>query len=270
MKTPKHLTPLIHALQQGDLDTARQMLRRDDIRLKKHFLLLLGAALDNPELEPAEFIWNEFDRESSINHLPLKIQAMRVVMQRRHAKMCQLVYPNFRRHMSHTDQHNLACDALKFMDAELLSVCWSDIDFQRGQYEWRNFFKHPLCADTVHTLVREQDSQYLSGCLLALAHRFGHSDIVHDIFSHHPTFEVFQTALGETDAGLLHALLDQAGEAQEHFIVQSVQRAHSTRQLYLTQDALSVFETVALKRQRARLSKAVETPTPKRDMKRKM
>lgn len=269
MDTPKNLTPLFQALQQGELETARQMLHRHDVRLKKNFLIILAAALENKDLEPAQLVWETFERASSINHLPLKIEGVRLVMKLCHAQMYGLLRPHFHSYISYPEQYNLACDALKSMDGELLALCWSDIDFQRGSYNWKDFFEHPRCAPTIHTLIREQDSQDLSGCLLALAHRFGRKDIVCDIFAHHPQFEVFKAAVGESSAELLHDLLDQVGEEQECFLVDCVQRAPYPRR-YITHATLTVFESVRLQRQIQRLNHAVETNTPKREVKRKM
>lgn len=269
MNTPKNLTPLCLALQQGELKTARHMLQRHDVRLKKNFLIILQAALQNTDLEPAQLVWDTFERASSINHLPLKIEGVRLVMQSCHTKMYGLLRLDFHGHISYAEKYNLVCAALQSMDGELLALCCNDIDFQRGPYNWKEFFEHPMCAPTLHTLIREQDSQYLSGCLLALAHRFGRKDIVRDIFAHHPKFEVFKAAVGESSAELLHDLLDQVGEEQEYFLVDCVQKAPHPRK-YITHATLAVFESVRLQRQIQRLTQAVETKTPKNQVKRKM
>lgn len=269
MKTPKNLIPLFLALQQGELETARHMLHLHDVRLKKNFLIILKAALQNKDLEPAQLVWDTFERASSINHLPLQIEGFRLVMQSCHAKMYGLLRLDFHKHISYPEQYNLACAALQSMDGELLALCCNDIDFQRGPYNWKEFFEHPMCATTLHTLIREQDSQYLSGCLLALAHRFGRKDIVRDIFAHHPKFEVFKAAVGERNAELIHDLLDQVGEEQECFLVDCVQRAPHPRK-YINNATLAVFESVRLQRQIQRLTQAVETDVPKINAKRKM
>lgn len=270
MKTSQPIQTLKNYLIQGDMDNAKRMLQRDDIRLRKCFLNVFEAALKSTNPDVAEWLWDMFDRKDHIAHLPTQMEAVRMAMAAQHGLMCEILYPQFRAYFSYVDQHNFAVDALVSMNANILGVCWREIDFQNGTYDWNTFFNHSDCANTIKTLTENENSHYLNGNLLVLANRFQRMDIVHDIFSHQSKFEVFQVALGEANADLLHVLLDQAGEAQEHFIVQSVQRIQSIRQLYITQEALNVFDSVVLGRQRARISKAVETPNPKRDMKRKM
>lgn len=255
MSTSKHLISLSNFLQQGDLDNAKLMLARDDIRIKKHFLILLQAALENPDLEPAKLIWDEFEKVSTINHHPIKIQAVQMIVQKAHGKMCRIIYPQFHYNISHTDEHNLVCAGLEKMDGDILSVCWESIDFKKGAYNWRAFFEHPLCDQTVLNLLKETDKDRLNALFLVFADRFHCSHLVDEIFRINCSREVFRIVVAEGSSDLIHQILDHLDVEQEKNAVEYV-RYNKVRH-----SALELLENIVVQRQAQRIAKALPQNT---------
>jgi hypothetical protein len=263
MNTSKHLISLSNFLIEGNLDQAKRMLARDDIRIKKHFLILLEAALQNPDLEPAKLIWDEFEKVSTSNHLPLKLQAVQMIVQKAHGKMCRIIYPQFHHNISHTDEHNLGCAGLEQMDGDILSVCWDSIDFKKGVYNWRAFFEHPLCYQTVLNLLKEIKKDRLNASFLVLADRFHCGDLVDDIFRLNYSREVFRIVVIEGSSDAINQILDNLDLDQENNAVAYV-RYNKVRH-----SALERLESVVIQRQAQRIANELphtETVLTKRKM----
>lgn len=253
MNISKPLQLLASLLQQGDLDNAKLMLVRHDIRIKKHFLFLLKAALNNSGLEPAQLIWDAFEKVSSINHLPIKIQAIQLIVQKPHAKMYKWLHPSAQNYLTYDQQYNLTCNALNLMDGELLSVCWQDIDFKRGRYNWSAFFEHPLCDQTVGSLVDEVKEDGLSGSFVILAHRFHHTDLVDSIFRKYHSPEIFRMAVGDGSELLIHQLLDHLNGNEENTYL------HYARHNIRLQRNIELLERIAVQRQAQRICSEIDT-----------
>lgn len=248
MNTSKHLISLNNFLIEGNLDQAKRLLARDDIRIKKHFLILLEAALQNPDLEPAKLIWDEFEKVSAINHLPIKIQAVQMIVQKAHGKMCRVIYPQFHYNISHTDEHNLVCAGLEKMDGDILSVCWESLDFKKGAYNWRAFFEHPLCSQTVLNLLKETKKDRLNASFLILADRFHCYDLVNEIFHLNFSREVFRIVVAGRSSDLIHQILDHLDTEQENSAVEYV------RYNKVQHSALEVLENIVVQRQAQRIA----------------
>lgn len=248
MSTSKPLTSLSNFLQQGDLDNAKLMLTRDDIRIRKHFLILLQAALDNPNLEPAKLIWDEFEKVNKSNHFPLKLQAVQMIVHKAHGKMCTMIYPHFQYYISHTDEHNLICDALTKMDEDILSVCWQSIDFKKGRYNWKEFFEHPLCHQTILNVLTQTNQDRLSASFLLLSDRFHCTNLVDEIFRLNYSREIVRIVVAEGSSDLIHQILDHLNPEQENSAVEYV-RYNKVRH-----SALELLENIVVHRQAQRIA----------------
>ena len=263
MNTSKPIQSLVAFLQKGDLDNAQLMLARNDIRIKKHFLVLLEGALENPELEPAKLIWDEFEKVSKSNHFPLKLQAVKMIVDKAHGKMCKMIYPHFQYYISHTDDHNLICEALKHMDEDILSVCWQSIDFKKGPYNWKEFFEHPLCHQTVLNVLSQTNKDRLSASFLVLADRFHCKDLVDKIFHLNYSREIFRIVVIEGSSELIHQILDHLDTEHETKAIEYV-RYHKLRH-----STLELLENIVVQRQARRISSEVSQSTAL-NIKRKM